>query len=311
MTATDAAGRTATKTEILKVREREDKAAPVVAFGLGLDDRAIARTTDLVATVSDTNLDEWVLKAEGRGHSAEGGEILATGYGNINNDAIANFDPALYANGFYSLELTATDIKGRKSTTEIIVEVEGSEKQGQYQRVDNDLTVDFGGEQIDLIRRYDSLQRNQSGSSLDARSLAPDGGAGSHRFGNGWQNAWNFELETDVEVRGSGRSGITPFETGIKLYLTLTTNVERQILVGINDQIEAPDLLSDSETGTRYFVSNPNVLTVDENGLITTLSEGEADVTVIHGGTEAVLPVNIEAPSLSATTLGEKGGIVQ
>ena len=215
VTATDAAGRTATTTKILKVREREDKAAPVVAFGLGLNGKAIASTTDLVATISDTNLDEWTLGVKGED------ELLATGYESVNNDVIAQLDPALYANGFYTLELTATDIKGRKSTTEIIVEVEGSEKQAQYQRLDNDLTVDFGGTQIDLTRRYDSLQRNQSGSSLDARSLAPDGGAGSHRLGNGWQSSWNFELETDVEVRGSGNEGITPFETGTRLYLTL------------------------------------------------------------------------------------------
>jgi hypothetical protein len=66
VTATDAAGRTATKTEILKVRDPEDDAKPIVAFGLGLNGEAFDSVTDIKATVSDRNLDEWVLKAEGR-----------------------------------------------------------------------------------------------------------------------------------------------------------------------------------------------------------------------------------------------------
>ena len=200
MTATDAAGRTATTTKILKVRDPEDNAAPVVAFGLGLNGEAFSSQTEIKATVSDSNLDEWVLKAEGKGQKAE---VLATGYGNVSNDTIASFDPALYANGFYTLELTATDIKGRTSTTEIIVEVEGNDKTARYQRIENDLNIDFGGTTIDLTRRYDSLQRNNSGS-----------------FGNGWSSSWDFVLETDVEIRGSGNEGIKPFETGTRVYLT-------------------------------------------------------------------------------------------
>ncbi len=54
-----------------------------------------------------------------------------------------------------------------------------------------------------MTRRYDSLQRNQSGS-----------------FGNGWQSSWDFKLETDVAVRGSGREALPPYEAGTRLYLT-------------------------------------------------------------------------------------------
>ncbi len=103
-------------------------------------------------------------------------------------------------------------------------------------------------------------------------------------------------------------------EQGLDIYpdtVTLTSNIDRQILVGINDEIETFDLLSNGDTGTQYFVSNPEVLTVDENGLITTLKEGKAEVTVIHGGADAVLPVNVEAPNIGATTLGVEGGVVQ
>ena len=42
-----------------------------------------------------------------------------------------------------------------------------------------------------------------------------------------------------------------------------------------------------------------------------TLTEGEAEVTVIHGGTETVIPVNIETPNIGATELNADGGIVE
>ena len=91
---------------------------------------------------------------------------------------------------------------------------------------------------------------------------------------------------------------------------TLTIGTERQILVGIEGQADSADL-SDDETGTRYFVNNPDVISVDEDGLITTLSEGEAEVTVIHGGAESIIPVNVETPNIGATTLDVDGGIVE
>jgi len=229
VTATDIAGRTATKTEILKVRDPQDDAKPVVAFGLGLNGEAFESKTEIKATVSDRNLDEWTLflrDGEKRGQGDEG-TILKTGYGAVDNDVIAQLDPALYSNGFYTLELTATDIKGRTSTTEIVVEVEGSDKTAQYQRTDSDLTVDFDGTAIALSRRYDSLQRNESGS-----------------FGNGWSSSWDFALETDVEIRGSGNEGIKPFETGTRLYLT-TPDGER---VGFTFQPVAEKI-----TGLTYY----------------------------------------------------------
>ncbi|BAZ46381.1 DNA/RNA non-specific endonuclease [Chondrocystis sp. NIES-4102] len=307
VTATDAAGRTATTTEILKVRDPEDNAKPVVAFGLGLNGEAIASATDIKATVSDRNLDEWTLSLQGKGEGEKGkGKVIATGYGEVSNDSVFELDPALYANGFYTLELTATDIKGRTSTTEIIVEVEGNDKTARYQRSDSDLTVDFGGINIDLIRRYDSLQRNQSGSSLDARSLAPalkdtashNGGAGSHRFGNGWSSSWDFDLETDVEIRGSGNEGIKPLETGTRLYLTAPDG-ER---VGFTFQPVAEEI-----TGLTYY--RP-AWVADEEVDFTLES---ADVLLSKAGDrfydlETAKPYNLEGRSQEAYTLTASDG---
>ncbi|NJO93192.1 MAG: hypothetical protein HC820_00340 [Hydrococcus sp. RM1_1_31] len=100
---------------------------------------------------------------------------------------------------------------------------------------------------------------------------------------------------------------------GLDVYpraVTLAKGVERQLMVGLEETFSQPNLTS-SQTGTRYFVSNPKVISVTSNGLMTTLEEGIADVTVIHGGAEEIIPVRVEKPHLGATTLGSQGGIVQ
>ncbi|MBF2017605.1 MAG: beta-propeller fold lactonase family protein [Rivularia sp. T60_A2020_040] len=102
---------------------------------------------------------------------------------------------------------------------------------------------------------------------------------------------------------------------GLNLYpeaVTLTQNVTRQILVGLNEVKQSP-LLKDDSTGTRYFVSNPNIISVSSDGLITALAEsGTANVTVIYGAAEEIIPVRIDQPILGGeATITADGGVVQ
>ena len=60
-TATDADGLVGTTTSVIKVRDPLDQAAPVVALDPNLGLAPLADPVDLIGTVSDTNLDEWVL----------------------------------------------------------------------------------------------------------------------------------------------------------------------------------------------------------------------------------------------------------
>jgi hypothetical protein len=102
-------------------------------------------------------------------------------------------------------------------------------------------------------------------------------------------------------------------EQGLKLYpeaVTLIEGGQRQLLVSINDLPTSPDLRS-AASGTRYFVSNSNILRVSETGLITALDEGVANVTVINAGTLTTVPVQVSLPSLNSAILGMKGGAVQ
>ncbi len=55
----------------------------------------------------------------------------------------------------------------------------------------------------------------------------------------------------------------------------------------LNDDGSVDDLTA-SSTGTLYYVSNPNVVTVSADGLISAVGDGSASVTVITDGQEAL-----------------------
>ncbi|MBE9212305.1 Ig-like domain-containing protein [Plectonema cf. radiosum LEGE 06105] len=97
----------------------------------------------------------------------------------------------------------------------------------------------------------------------------------------------------------------------------LTEDATRQMLVGIKAIYESPDL-KDATTGTRYFVNNPDIVNVSTDGLITARNNGIANITVIHGASEYIVPVIVETTTVVSTTNGtaavaqldDEGGIV-
>ena len=52
--------------------------------------------------------------------------------------------------------------------------------------------------------------------------------------------------------------------------------------------------LTAASTGTVYEVSNPTVVTVNPDGLVTAGAAGVATITVINGPAEKVIPVLVE-----------------
>jgi DNA/RNA endonuclease G (NUC1) len=89
--------------------------------------------------------------------------------------------------------------------------------------------------------------------------------------------------------------------------LTLPANGGvRQIHANIVDQIN----LESASTGTRYYASNPAVVTVSADGLVTAHAAGTATITVISGPVERLIPVTVEVPRPGPVTLGSAGGVV-
>ncbi|MGB3641647.1 MAG: hypothetical protein WBA39_29335, partial [Rivularia sp. (in: cyanobacteria)] len=100
-------------------------------------------------------------------------------------------------------------------------------------------------------------------------------------------------------------------EEGLQLYpeaVTMTPGMTRRLLVGVDESF-TPNL-NEANNGTRYFVSNPDILEVDANGVITARSSGIADVTVIYNAAEYVVPVNVENP-LGSREIGSGGGVIE
>ncbi|WP_164753341.1 hypothetical protein, partial [Mesorhizobium sp. M7A.F.Ca.CA.001.05.1.1] len=125
---------------------------------------------------------------------------LASGAGAITNGALAQLDPALFANGVYSLRLTAADVAGRTARAETQVEIDSIKT---LPRAETDFTVTLAGHQIALVRHYDPLVRAQAGS-----------------FGNGWQLALkDVAIETDVAPTGREAFGsYGAFRNGTRVY---------------------------------------------------------------------------------------------
>ncbi len=160
----------------------------------------------IVGTISDTNLDTWVLDRAPIGSSTF--TTLASGTAPVSSATLATFDPTVLANGPYVLRLTATDIAGRVSQTTIVVEADSTTKPAQYLRTETDLSVVLAGSVFNLVRTYDSLTADQSGT-----------------FGYGWRLAVeDTDIQTTVLPTGQESTGIyNPFLIGTRVYLTLPT----------------------------------------------------------------------------------------
>src|SRR5207248_1994029 len=91
---------------VLKIRDPNDHAAPVVAFDPHLDGSQLTTGTDIAVTVKDSNLDSWVLEQAPFG--SEAFTTLASGTAPVDGAAVVRFDPAQLTNGAYRLRLTAT-----------------------------------------------------------------------------------------------------------------------------------------------------------------------------------------------------------
>ncbi len=97
--------------------------------------------------------------------------VLAEGTGNppTDPDQIAVIDPTVIDNGIWIIAIEVVDTGGGLGTTETSVVVDGQLKLGRYHITYQDLAVPVGGIPIQVLRTYDTLNKDQVGD-----------------FGNGW-----------------------------------------------------------------------------------------------------------------------------
>ncbi|MAE63850.1 MAG: hypothetical protein CMJ18_06215, partial [Phycisphaeraceae bacterium] len=220
VTATDADGLTGSASTVLKVRDPDDSAPPIVAFAPGLDGTVLTSAQDVIATIDDATLDTWTLEIALLG--TDDFALLAAGTTTVQDGSVATLDPAAFNNGFYRLRLMATDIDRRTSRAEVIVELATADKPGQYLRSESDLDVTLGSIPVALTRVYDSLDRQLGGA-----------------FGLGWRRG-DRDVMIQSDVRPSGRESrgvFNPFRDGTRLYVTLPDDPQRRVAFTFEPQL--------------------------------------------------------------------------
>ncbi|MEM9828773.1 MAG: Ig-like domain-containing protein, partial [Planctomycetota bacterium] len=89
--------------------------------------------------------------------------------------------------------------------------------------------------------------------------------------------------------------------------LTLVPGQSRQMRVTVDEEV----LLTSAESGTRYFVSNEDILQVSEDGNVTAKSAGTATLIVIRNGAVSRVPIRVAQPVASGSSLDQQGGAIE
>ncbi|MCP4549434.1 MAG: RHS repeat-associated core domain-containing protein, partial [bacterium] len=138
-----------------------------IVFHSPQDLDVVTAPIDVVATIEGEAIDSWTLSYQfvGEGQSV----VLATGTESVSNATLAQFDPTLLLNGLYDIVLTAREIAGQSVSRKISVSAEGNMKIGNFTLRFFDLAIPLSGLDIEIVRTYDSRQREMKGD-----------------FGHGW-----------------------------------------------------------------------------------------------------------------------------
>ncbi len=203
-TARDASGNVTVKTVTLNVTDTSDVEAPFVFIRSPQPGETITSFLDVIGSVQDDNLASYTLSiAPLDGNSFT---TIATGNANVDDALLGLFDPTLLQNGPYRLRLTAIDLGGLVSGDEIIVDVAGDLKLGNFTMTFVDLSIPLSGIPIEVARTYDSLDANQRGD-----------------FGFGWRLEFaQANLRTTLPTKGQqGDFIFEGFKPGTRVYVTL------------------------------------------------------------------------------------------
>jgi hypothetical protein len=109
-TAKDLAGNVGTGSFTINVIDPTDVNAPVVSLP-NLSGQVFTALFDVIGTVSDTNLKQYVLEVAALG--SEQFQTIFTGTRSVTDGVLGKFDPTLLENGSYTLRLKAEDLGER------------------------------------------------------------------------------------------------------------------------------------------------------------------------------------------------------
>ncbi|QUY45864.1 putative Ig domain-containing protein [Acaryochloris marina] len=256
-TATDAAGNIGTDTVTLTGIDPNDVDAPVVAFTSLTPGDIFTTATDILGTVTDTNLLSYTLSYALSG--TDNFVTLAEGTNPITDGLLGEFDPSILANDAYTLRLFATDTGGNEATVEQEVSVAGDLKLGNFQLSFTDLVIPVSGIPITVARTYDSLNANTT-----------------DELGYGWRlELSDTDLRTNVAESGFEADLIyNPFFSGARVYVTLPG--------GQREGFTFQPTLAPGLQGSFLGIFKPTF--VSDSGVTSQLSVDNADLSVNAAG---------------------------
>jgi large repetitive protein len=206
--AIDLSGNRTETITTIQVIDPTDTDAPQIDLDLsGITDGVITAPTKIRGTVTDTNLDYYVLEVAPLDGSAGFKEVFR-GSAIVSDGILGTFDPSLLQNDTYILRLTAYDTNGQGTTTESTIAVAGELKLGNFRLSFTDLTIPVIGIPITVTRTYDTLTSNNTDD-----------------FGYGWRMEFrDTDLRTSLgkdeqyEIFGIKSKG---FKEDTRVYITL------------------------------------------------------------------------------------------
>jgi RHS repeat-associated protein len=206
-TATDTSGNTATGTNSVRFfNGAEEPNYPDVSIASPADSGVVFGPTDVIGTVSGTNITDWRLLVRREDASEDTFVEINSGTSPVNNSSLGRFDPTLLENDAYILRLIASNASGFETFDDHRIGVSGELKLGNFQLAFTDLTIPVSGIPITVTRTYDTLRASKEGD-----------------FGFGWRLDFrNTDLRTGLPKTGLEDFGVySAFRSGTKVYLTL------------------------------------------------------------------------------------------
>ncbi|MCB1055581.1 MAG: hypothetical protein KDD11_08730 [Acidobacteria bacterium] len=162
--------------------------APVVSFVAPADLDEVTAPTLVLGTIESNSLERWTLSYAPSGEPGAEFAEIATGNAPGTLLPLGTFDPTVLLNGMYDLKLEAVDYAGQTVEATISVVVAGQMKIGNFTLSFTDLSVPLSGLAIEIVRTYDSRDKQQRdfgfGWSLDIRQGSY---RNNRRPGDGWR----------------------------------------------------------------------------------------------------------------------------
>ncbi|MCK6549784.1 PKD domain-containing protein [Myxococcota bacterium] len=200
-------------------------AVPSVSITSPAADAIIGAAIDVVGTISDTDLDSWILEVLPAG--ATEWVTLRTGTEVVTNGVLGRLSPALHPAGIAQLRVRAIDCSGTGPAIVVPVRLEGDRLPGALRISFEDVAMELGGVPVQVMRTYDSRVRGERGDFGQGWTMEVNTKTRMARnvaLGRAWNVSCSFfgtsratELQSHVvDVRlGEQRFRFRPVVTGL------------------------------------------------------------------------------------------------